>query len=129
MGSLNKRTQNLIAAAEAAGVMPLPTILGIMRYHVREAEGLMRAKKPRNDLIRDALDRARIAARDAAPYLHATLKARVDIPLGDAAKMTEFASAKAALLNLVDRVAITIEGKAEPAKVTKADTLSAEPKT
>ena len=107
-GVPNKKTQALIAAAEASGAMPLPTLLQIMRWHIAEFERLVAENPVDRDKVIETLELMRIAAKDAAPYLHATIKARIDIPLGDATALNEFANAKQALIALVDRVSATI---------------------
>lgn len=107
-GIPNKRTLQAITEAEAGGVMPLPALLEVMRWHLGEVERLMQYKRPNRKRIIEALEYVRISAKDAAPFLHATIKARVDIPLGDAAALSEFANARAALVDLVDRVSATI---------------------
>ena len=53
-GAKNKKTQELIARAEAGGVMPLDVLLYAMRLHYAAGE----------------YDKAAEIAKDAAPYLH-----------------------------------------------------------
>lgn len=104
-GIPNKRTLANIAEAEAGGTMPLPALLQVMRYNLAEVDRLLKSKRPNRKLVREALEYVRIAAKDAAPFLHATIKAQVQIPLGDAGKLQEFQQARQTLVDLADRIA------------------------
>jgi hypothetical protein len=113
-GSQNKRTQASVIAAEAGGIMPLPALLKIMRYWLARADQQLKLDEPDRAVLHQALTEARTAAKDAAPYLHASIKAQIQVPLGDAGKLAEFREAKNALIALVDRVAASREAGGSP---------------
>jgi hypothetical protein len=67
-GTPNKRTEELIQRAEAKGAaMPADILLDIAQSHYRAWLDLGKPDGP-------VSDQARLAAKDAAPYYHATLK-------------------------------------------------------
>lgn len=73
-GVRNKRTEALIAQAEAGGAMPLDIILKQMRAADAEATRLRTEKNPDGKAIKEAEDIAFERAKDAAPYLHPRLQ-------------------------------------------------------
>lgn len=95
-GLPNKRTQELVARAEAGGVMPIDVLLGDMRMYHTEGQQLfdqIRGKiviSPEEVSEFEALEKkasfykqiARDCAEKAAPYLHprlASIEAKVEV--------------------------------------------------
>ena len=85
--------------------MPLPALLSVMRYWLGQVDAeLAKGDEANKAILHEALGHVRISAKDAAPYLHATIKAQVQVPLADAAHVAEYQNARATLQNLVDRI-------------------------
>lgn len=89
-GQRNKRTQAMIAKAEAGGAMPLDIILKQMREADALAQQLAADKQPDQKAIKEAKDTAFERAKDAAPYLHPRLQSvtQKNVPF-DLTKLTD----------------------------------------
>ena len=102
-GSPNNRTQATIALAEAGGTMPLPALLSVMRYWLSQVDAeLAKGDEANTPVLHQALDHVRISAKDAAPYLHATIKAQVQIPHDDASQLAEMQGVESRLTGWQD---------------------------
>lgn len=73
-GRRNRRTEAMVAKAEAGGAMPLDIILKQMREADARADELKATETPDAAAIREAEEVAFTRAKDAAPYLHSRLQ-------------------------------------------------------
>lgn len=74
-GAVNKASAKRQEQIAASGATPLEVTIEVMRYHFSIAQN-ERARRRKRDpkKIEDHYDKARIAAKDAASYVHPSLK-------------------------------------------------------